>query len=88
MAQPWKENWKDTKQQFADWWGRKGLIVGMWGDPPRTAPHAKVPDPGLPRDFDQAYLGRHAPRLHEHCVEQLSLGAHIGVLYCLNCPVV
>lgn len=62
MAALWKQNWRETKQHFIDWWDREGLVVGKWGGVSVSRPNAQADDPGaatLERGYtDAVYRAR------------------------------
>lgn len=63
----WKANWIETKQHFVDWWDHKGLVIGMWGGPPRDAgPHEISKEPPVPASIRDSYVdaGLRARRNH------------------------
>lgn len=52
----WKPNWNETKQRFANWWNRKGLVIGRWGAPEvGRAVHEQVPAPVIPDTWEERY---------------------------------
>lgn len=59
----WKENWPETRGRFLDWWDRRGLLLGSWGNglPRAAGARCAVPVPGEPADLesrreDEAYV--------------------------------
>lgn len=44
-TQCWKLNWDETRRNFVDWWGHRGLVLGQWGAPPAAVPHARLSAP-------------------------------------------
>ena len=55
----WKANWSETRERFAAWWQRRGLLLGAWGTglplPPGGRPHADAAPPPPPRDPAQRH---------------------------------
>jgi len=69
----WKYNWEDTKQHFADWWHREGLVLSMWGAPVREgSPHANTTTPMEAQSLRQHHADAElrAQRNHHRLAQQ------------------
>lgn len=56
MGKMWKDNFDETKKNFADWWGHKGFVITLQGNIENLAvPRAKVDDPGEPASLEERY---------------------------------
>lgn len=51
----WKPNWAQTQSRLNDWWERRGIVLGMWGAPPASAPVAEVPFPEPKASLAETY---------------------------------
>lgn len=63
----WKPNWDETRQHFADWWSRKGLVIGAWGGVWADEPREAVERPAAASPGDVAFYtdaGARARRNH------------------------
>ncbi len=66
FATSWKENWEESRQHYVDWWGRKGLVVGMWENLIDGAPHEEVPDVPPAKDLEQYWFDPQWRSAHIH----------------------
>jgi len=58
----WKPNWGQTRQHFADWWNRQGLVVGAWGGLLTGVPREAVERPAWVSPSDAAFYTDAAAR--------------------------
>ncbi len=52
----WKDNWLESKENYARWWKRSGLVVSNWGSRiPLDRELFPAADPGEPASLEQKY---------------------------------
>lgn len=65
----WKPNWEETRRHFIDWWAHRGLVLGMWGAPPRDGPpHEPAPAPPSPPTLRDRFADGEWRARHNHHV--------------------
>lgn len=63
----WKANWEETKRHLVDWWDRRGLVIGMWGEVPCDgSPHEDTVAPPAPNDIRDQYVEGELRALRNH----------------------
>lgn len=62
----WKPNWAETRQRFAKWWDRDGLLLGMWGAPLTAKPHESVVCPSPAVSVEAWYVDARTRALRNH----------------------
>jgi hypothetical protein len=57
MNHTWKQNWKDSKKRYLDWWKGKGLVISMWEHLKKEGkPHEPINPPLPQKDINQYWF--------------------------------
>lgn len=64
----WKPNWPQTRARFEAWWERKGIVLGMWGQPAARSPRPGICRPPAMTDRKLAHtdVAWRASQIHAH----------------------
>ena len=57
MTRTWKNNWKESRERYLDWWDGRGLLISMWEHLEKDGtPHETVPEPEPADNLHQFWL--------------------------------